>query len=405
MSQLSNPKNTQYLFIDMNSFFASCEQQANPLYRNKPIAVTPVNCDNGCIVSASYDAKAKEIKTGTLVKEAKRLCPNIIIRESNTYLYIDYHRKIVKILESFSPFLSIRSVDEAVIKLSPSEQNTSIAMEIGRKIKQKIQQNVGEYLKSSIGIGLNVFLAKQATEFRKPDGLYEIKLENLEWYYQQIKLTDIKGIAQGMERQLYERKIYTPLDFYHSTQEDLMDKLGAVGNYWYLKLHGYDLDEKVLETPKTVGHSHVLEPKYRNWNSTWAVCQKLMEKVAYRLRAYGLKTNGVYLGVRFYNGGFSKRIKTSPFSDSRTLTRIIYRLWKEIDKNNTPFKISVTLYDLTRSPAQQLKLFTSMNKDEAISVTMDLINDKYGAFSLKPASILSAEKSAPDRIAFGRPIY
>jgi len=330
------------------------------------------------------------------------LCPNIIIRESSTYMYLDYHRKIVKILESFSPFLSVRSVDEAVIKLSPSEQSSTYAVELGKKIKAKIQQNVGEYLKSSVGIGPNVFLAKQGTEFRKPDGLFEIKLEDLEWYYNQIKLTDIKGIASAMERQLHYRDIFSPSDFFHSSQQDLMDKLGAMGNYWYLKLHGYDLDERILNIPKTVGHSHVLESKYRNWNSAWAVCQKLAEKAVYRLRSYELKATGVYLGVRYYNGGFKKRLKTSPFSDSRTLTRIVYRLWKKIDKDNTPFKINITLYDLSRPPARQLKLFTSMNKDENISIAMDLINDKYGAFTLKPASILSAENSAPDRIAFGR---
>jgi len=214
-------KDTQFLFIDMNAFFASCEQQTNFNLRHKPVAIAPYKGNTGCIISPSYEAKAYGVKTSMLVKKAKEICPNIIILESNVSMYLNIHHEIKKILFSFSPFVKILSVDEAVIFLSPSEQKTELAFNIARKIKNAIYQKIGKCMRSSIGIGPSIYLAKQASEIEKPNGLQEIKIKDIPNYLSKISLTDLKGINTRMKIRFNNLGIYTPLDLYNTPVQNL----------------------------------------------------------------------------------------------------------------------------------------------------------------------------------------
>lgn len=398
------PSNTKYLFIDMNSFFASCEQQSNFAYRNKPMAVTPVNTPNGCIVSASYEAKAYGIKTGTLIKDAHLICPGIIIVEANIKKYLDFNNRLVKVLFDFSPFVTVKSVDEAVIKLSPSEQNTNSALILARQIKDKIHLALGKYMRSSIGIGPNVWLSKMAAESQKPDGLVEIKLENLAEFYKSQKLTDLKGIARRMEIQLNYLDIMTPMDLYLSSAETLRSKLGICGEYWYLRMHGYDIDILESTLPKSIGQSHVLEPLNRRWDRAWQVCQKLVERAAKRLRGKNLQAEGVGLGIRVWKDGWHKTYKTSPFSDSQTCLKLIKKLWDENPLEDKPLKIGIHLFNLSRSDGYQQKIFPGLQRLDDFYKSIDKINDRYGAFTIKPANLLGIDSAAPVRISFGQPV-
>lgn len=410
MSFFTPPQNSKYLFIDMNSYFASCEQQAHPLYRKKPLVVTPVNTPNGCIISASYEAKKIGIKTGTLVKEAKKIYPEIIICESDTQLYLKFYKKWTAVIRNFSPFVSIKSIDEAVIKLSPSERSSQKAYFLATKIKSAIRKQVGDYIYSSIGIGPNVFLAKQGSDFQKPDGLFEIKQENLHEYYLKISLTDIKGINSKMEKRLKSMGLERPIDLFMSSCEKLKRQMGIIGEYWYLKLHGYDIPESYRLFPKTIGRSHVLAPRYRNWESAWPICQKLAEKIGYHLRSYGLVAEGIYLKIKFLSKkdeikSWKKYSKIQPFCDSFTFFRILYNFWSKIPKEFLPFKISIYLFDFSKPIYRQRKLFASQEKEENLSFTCDFINDRYGAFTIKPAAIITTKQSVPDRISFGQPLF
>lgn len=412
---MQSPKNTKYLFIDMNAFFASCEQQKNPCYRNKPLVVTPVNAPTGCVVAKSYEAKKYGINTGTLIRDAKKFCPQIIVRESNTFLYLSFHERLVNILKSFSPWLNIMSVDEAVIKLSKSEQNSQKAKGLANRIKQSIHLTIGEYMTSSIGIGPNVFLAKQAAEFQKPDGLVEIKLENLRDYYSKIQLTDIKGINFRMKRQFNIRGIFTPLELYNCSSQKLKTIFGMIGEYWYLKLHGHDINYPLLSVfqsdfisvPKSVGQSHVLEPKFRNWQSAWSVCLKLASRACKRLRTDNLQAASLILYIKFLKRNhWFQRIKLANFSDNLTMTRILIKLWQKIPKTeNQPLKIGLVFYKLSKVISRQQKLFPKEEKQTQLSKTIDKINDLYGNFTIKSANLLSVKSAAPSRISFGKPMY
>ena len=167
------------LYIDFNSYFASVEQQRQPELRGKPTAVLPVMADTTCCIAASYEAKKFGVKTGTLVREAKRLCPGLQLVEARPAVYVEYHHRLVEAVESCAHVERVLSIDEMYCELLGREQQRDQALTLARGIKRVIADKVGAELRCSIGIAPNVFLAKTATELQKPDGLTAIEEKDL----------------------------------------------------------------------------------------------------------------------------------------------------------------------------------------------------------------------------------
>ncbi|MBM2820464.1 MAG: UmuC protein, partial [Candidatus Berkelbacteria bacterium] len=292
------PKDFSNLFLDMNAFFASVEQQVQPTLRGKPICVAPYIGDTGCCIAKSYEAKKYLVQTGTLVGEAKKACPQIVIVESRPELYMFYHKQIVKALECFSPFLRVLSVDEFNIRLGGLDASYNEAVKMGKNIKKAIREKVGDYLTCSVGVGPNMWLAKVAGELKKPDGLVVLTLKELPALYRSLNLIDLPGINIGMIRQLQHRKIKTPYDFYLQNLHNLSRWFGHPGRVWYYRLRGFEVDD-VKATTKSIGHQHVLAPKYRDWQSARRVLIKMAHKCAERLRKKNFWAGGVSINVRF----------------------------------------------------------------------------------------------------------
>ena len=165
------------LYVDLNSYFASVEQQLRPELRGKPIGVLPVLAETTCCIAASIDAKRFGIKTGTPVWQARKLHKNIIFVQARPATYVEIHHRIVAAVESCTPVTAVLSIDEMTCDLMGSEQQEKKAIALGKRIKQAIYTQVGEVLHSSIGIGPNRFLAKTASNMQKPDGLTVIRPE------------------------------------------------------------------------------------------------------------------------------------------------------------------------------------------------------------------------------------
>ena len=164
----------QWLFLDLNAFFASCEQQENPALRGKPVIVVQTLTDSACAIAASYAAKGFGIKTGTLVREARRLCPEVIPVQANHRLYTDYHDRILKAVDTCLPIEKVMSIDEMACRLMGTERQVPVARELALKIKRALREQVGECLTCSIGLAPNVFLGKVGSDLQKPDGLVVI---------------------------------------------------------------------------------------------------------------------------------------------------------------------------------------------------------------------------------------
>lgn len=399
------PQDTSTLFLDMNSYFARVEQQVQPTYRGKPVGITPYLGDSGCIIAASYEAKAYGAVTGLRVGEAIRICPNIIILLARPTLYHFYHKEIVKTLESFTPFLRILSIDEFSMRLTGRERNSESAKTLAIAIKQSLSQKVGDWMTASIGIAPNQFLAKTAAELKKPDGLFEIKLCDLKSIYQNLELTDLCGINRGVYAKCRSFGVYSVNDLYKQSISDLSRMFGILGKAWYFRLRGYEVDDITTWT-KSIGHSHVLSPEYRSRDGARKILTKLTEKAGFRLRKDNYWATGIYLNIGFYNHvNWSKFLRVSPFQDSHTARDLSNRLFDKCCFSLPPLIINISLCGLIKNQNHTISLFPELQKQEKLSRAMDKINDKYGSTTLYPAALHGAEHSAPDRISFGRPRF
>jgi DNA polymerase-4 len=192
-STAENP--AQWLFLDLNAFFASCEQQENPALRGQPVIVVQTLADSAVAIAASYAAKAFGVKTGTLVRDARRLCPAVVPVQANHRLYTEYHDLILEAVDTCLPVENVCSIDEMACKLMGTERQVQVARELAVKVKRALREQVGECLTCSIGIAPNVFLGKVGSDLQKPDGLVVITKADLPDILLGLQLQDIYGIG------------------------------------------------------------------------------------------------------------------------------------------------------------------------------------------------------------------
>ncbi len=196
-----------WLFVDMNSFFSSVEQDARPELRGRPVGVVPMMADTTVCIAASYEAKAHGVKTGTIVADAKRLCPGIALVEARHELYVEYHHRIVEAVESCLPVTAVLSIDEMACRLMGRERPLLAAMELGRQVKARILERVGPRMRSSVGLAANRYLAKVASDMEKPDGLVALTQDILPEALRQLTLRDLPGVGAQTEKRLNEKGI------------------------------------------------------------------------------------------------------------------------------------------------------------------------------------------------------
>src|SRR5689334_15145002 len=249
------------MHVDLNSCFATIEQQANPLLRGKPIVVAAYNSPNGCVVAPSIEAKRYSIKTGMTVRDAKLLYPGVVVRTPDPTKYRAVHLMFRRIFRDYSPDVTPKSIDEAVIDLTdtlPLFKGT--VQDIGRQIKRRFREEIGDWMVCSIGVSTNRFLAKLAASLHKPDGLDVIDHTNLLEVYGRVRLLDLNGINTRFQARLNASGVFTPLEFYNASQELLQKQVfrSILGHYWYLRLRGWEIDAVDFKR-KGFGNSYALQ--------------------------------------------------------------------------------------------------------------------------------------------------
>ena len=166
-------------FVDFNSYFASVEQQVNPALRGKPVGVVPMMAETTCCIAASYEAKRFGVKTGTMVREARRLCPGIIFIEAQHAIYVRYHHLAVAAVDRIVPVRQVMSIDEMECELPTRWRTREQATRIAAAVKKEILSTVGDQLHTSIGVAPNTLLGKLASDMQKPNGLVILEAQNL----------------------------------------------------------------------------------------------------------------------------------------------------------------------------------------------------------------------------------
>src|ERR1700733_11047672 len=290
------PDRFGFLHIDLNSFFASVEQQLEPKYRGRPLAVVPTMADTTCCIAASYEAKDLGIKTGTQVGEARKKCPGIILIAGNHADYAKYSHEISKAVELACPVSHTPSIDEMVCQLIGREQEPPRARKIALEIKQSIYKNVGEALRCSIGMAPNRYLAKIASDMQKPDGLIGLLPSQLPRALAHLELRDLPGVGARTEIRLNDKGITTMEQLLALDRQGMHNLMNSVwGDRLYHWLRGAETGDDGAPVscgiPKSPGPSHVLGPEHRSHEGSWAVAHKLLHKAAMRLRMEKFYTN------------------------------------------------------------------------------------------------------------------
>lgn len=411
-----------WLFVDLNSYFASVEQQVRPELRGLPVGVVPMMADTTVCIAASYEAKAFGVRTGTVVADAKRMCPEIVFVEGRHEIYTDFHHRIVEAVESCVPVTAVCSIDEMACRLIGRERPLLAAIDLARRVKKRITEQVGPMLRSSVGLATNRYLAKVASDMEKPDGLVALPLDILPEALSRLTLRDLPGIGARTEKRLNDKGVTTMKQLLALDCEQSGELWGSVwGQRLWHWLQGEDFDMGEHEHLKSISHSHVLAPEMRTPEKAYAVAHKLLHKAAMRLRAANLWTPSIGLGIGFAvprgektpvsrfgvpTRGWHSEIRLSECQDNGTLIAALSRLWASRPSGaeyDQPYFIGVQLNNLVPDHLHSLNLFDALDGEQSRSrllKAMDEINNKYGLSTLAPATMLTAYKAAPTRIAF-----
>lgn len=306
-----NKTRPQIMHIDLNSCFATVAQQANPHLRGRPLVIAAYTSPGGCILAPSIEAKKLGIKTGMRVKDAREICPDVIVRDNDPELVRDVHKKFMKICQNYSPDVIPKSIDELVINFSKvKDYHKKSLADIGREIKTRFRKEIGEWISCNVGIATNRFLAKLASSLHKPDGLDIIDYKNLKTVYRSLVLTDLNGINVRYQARLNAAGIFTPLDFL-AAEDNFLRKVvfqGIVGHYWYLRLRGFEVDD-YKSSRKTFGQDYSLGKKTNHPEELKKIIMKLCEKMGRRLRAARLVASGIHLMIWYEDWSFWHRSK------------------------------------------------------------------------------------------------
>lgn len=405
-----NPEAPQVLHIDLNSCFATVEQQARPLLRGRPLGVTNRRTPNACVVAASIEAKALGVKVGMSFREARVLAPDLIMIETDPPKYHYVYQILVNIMKSYSPNVTMKSIDEGIIDFTGTTQfiNKRPLPEIGYEIKQRLRNEVGSWMKCNIGIATNRFLAKTAASLHKPDGLDVIDHTNLRQTLAGLELTDLTGIAERNQARLNAAGIYTPLQFLDAPADVLHKRVfkSVCGQDWYQRLRGWEVDNHDWAT-KTIGRQYVLEDRQASEEVLRARLSYLCETTAIKLRYKGLCARGIFVYVRYQNGDYwydRRKFKSSFFSNGEVHRRATL-LFNRRPRDTYPIEIGVSCYGLEPSNTNQVSLLEEVNREVWLTEAVDRINREFGEFTITFAGSLASKAVVKQKIPFGTTRY
>lgn len=404
-----NTERPLLMHIDLNSCFATVEQQARPLLRGRPVAIVNRRTDKTAIVTASYEAKAVGVKVGMKLREATVLCPEIIALESDPSKYRYVYHKLLDIMADYSAQVTMKSIDEGVIdfhQATPSVQARDL-VDIGYEIKQRLKDEIGVRMRCNIGIATNRFLAKTAAGLHKPDGLDVITHENIRQVLEGLKLTDLTGIAHRNERRLNGVGIYTPLDFLnadHTTLHKIVFK-SVVGEWWYKRLRGFEVDDTETKLGR-VGRQYVLERFDLSQQEIAQRLHHLCESVGSRLRAQQRAARGVYVYAKTRDRvhWHASSLSNLPFFSNQAIYIQARQLFERAPAGLK--EIGIHVYELAGIEDTQLSLFADeIVQERQVTQAIDTINTRFGERTIHSADTLKTGIYVNTKIPFGSTHY
>ena len=374
------------LHIDMNAFFASVEQRADPSLRDRPIAVVGSQ-KRGVVLSPSYEARAFGVRTGMQYHEARGLCPGIALVPADPGKYSSACKRLIRAWEQFTPLVELFSIDEAFLDVTGCDALFGDPVRLALRIKDQVWEQEG--LTCSIGIAPNKLLAKLGSDMVKPDGLVLISPEDVPEVMRDLPVKDLCGIGPSTSRALAAMGIRTCGELGRTPLADLSARFGAMGPR--LRDMGLGIDHAPVSTvveqeeaeARSVGHSMTLTEDCADREVLERHLLQLAEKVGRRMRRGGYRGRTVSVTLRYDD--------FTTFSRQRRLPRALCHgpdvftasigIFREIALERPIRLLGISVSSLEQRD-EQVPLFDSERRRSFTSRAMDRINDRYGDFTV-----------------------
>ncbi len=375
------------LYLDFDGFFASVMQQAMPHLRGRPVGVIPFDTDapdSTIVIACSKEAKAAGCKNVMGVREARSICPDMVLVTQRPDLFRRAHNALLNEISCEIPIETVKSIDELACKLDAADINDPRSL--AKKIKDRIRQNIGQQITCSIGFAANRLLAKVACKVDKPNGVTVWRPEDLPEPLFALPLESIPGVGTRMEERLKAASIVTIRDLWHAQPKHLRALWGNVNGerMWYA-LHGYDIH--AMPTARGMyGHGRVLPPDSRDADNAQSCSRLLLTKAARRMRRDHFYAGKLWLSLDMRDGSWSGQRELPAVHDDHACLAALTELWitarAEIPPRAKIIRLSVTLGELSSANERQLDLFlkddTVRRKNEVLTDAMDNLNRKFG---------------------------
>ncbi|MFD1953411.1 DNA polymerase IV [Paenibacillus thailandensis] len=389
------------LHLDMNAFYCSVHEAEEPgKYKNKPTAVGgSVEQRKGILVTCSYAARAKGVRTGMTIREALRLCPELIMIKPDFRLYRKYSERFMAIARQYTPLVQAVSIDECYLDITGSGL-FGTPIQIAETIQKRIQTECS--LPCSVGIGPNKLLAKMASDMKKPNGLTILRIRDMPALMWDKPCDTLFGVGRKTAEKLRRLNITTIGQLAAADQSFLVRHFGVYGEWLKLAANGIDHSPVDPEDgpSKSIGHTTTLPADVTGREEAARILLELSDRAGRRLRAQRLIAGTVQITLRRPDMTTITRSRTLPSPIRHTADiykealNLLDRHWREGD----PIRLlGVTLQSLTEEAetAVQLDLFEyeKQPRKDALADVMDKLRNKFGEHAVRSASMASSTRT------------
>ncbi|HYR41526.1 MAG TPA: DNA polymerase IV [Terriglobia bacterium] len=382
------------LHVDMDAFYTSIEQLDHPEYKGRPVMVgadPKGGKGRGVVAACSYEARKFGVHSALPISRAWKLCPEGVYVRPRMKRYVEVSHQVMEVFRRFTDLVEPLSIDEAFLDITGSVALLGQPGEIARSIKKEIREATG--LTASVGLAPNKFLAKIASDLRKPDGYVVLQEADIEQFLRDLPISRLWGVGPKTEVRLHEMGFRTIGELQKASRESLVRSLGSLGEHLYHLSQGID-DRPVVPNwePKSVGTETTFEEDTGDREFLLRTILELSDHVAERLRKDEYRARKVTLKLRYSN--FSTHTKQHSLDKliqtGEEIAAIARGLFSQFPLDRKIRLIGVSAGDLHRDgkDPQQLALFGQPGDKEKLSRTVDEIKEKFGVDALRRGSQL-----------------
>lgn len=394
------------MYLDMDSYFASVEQQANPRLRGKPIGVTGRPTEKSIIVAGSREAKRFGVKSGMPAWEAKKLCPQLLLVPGHGIRYREITKQFLRILETFTPVIEVFSVDEVFMNVTQEAARYGGPIQMAQTIKAAFRDSLGEFITATVGIASSKTFAKLIASRHKPDGIGWLDEEEIPELLETTPVKKICGIGPRIEARLHRMGIRTLAELGKTPETFLCREFGVYGHFLKAVGCGYDPNPvspySSVSMVKSIGHSRSLRPDLRSMGSAQLVLRGLCDRVAWRMRKSGTVGRTVHCGYRSLSLIESKGKQTTlptPTDDGHDIYLACLKILGEMPGLPDEIsKIGVSVSNLQEKAKTAIPLFAADRRRDRLNHAIDGIRERFGETAIRTADVLLF-KPIPDHVS------